>query len=62
MQRFTGEGDAPNRLDAILVEHSTNCAPRVRLRIGELSALWMGWMMAASLKRSNPPRLVAGGN
>src|SRR5512147_373438 len=34
MRRFTGEGDAPYRLDAILSRHSTDCAPRAKLKTG----------------------------
>jgi DinB family len=41
MQRFTGEGDAPNRLDAILFEPTT-CGPRARRRTGGLSDLSTG--------------------
>jgi uncharacterized damage-inducible protein DinB len=51
MQRFTGEADAPNRLDAILFE--TFAERRARRRTGGSSILWTGSMTGASRERSN---------
>jgi DinB family len=53
MQRFTGEGDAPDRLDAILFETLKPCAPRARPRTGGSSILWSGSTIGASQARSN---------
>jgi uncharacterized damage-inducible protein DinB len=54
MQRFTGEGDAPNRLDAILFETFAELrAAREAGRTGGSSILWTGSMTGASRERSN---------
>lgn len=46
MQRFTAEGAAPDRLDAVLFEAFG--ALRVKPKIGGSSILWTGWMTSAS--------------
>jgi hypothetical protein len=62
MQRFTGEGDAPNRLDAILFEAfdelrvaraAEGRASRARPRAGESCVSWRGWTTGASKAPSN---------
>jgi len=45
MQRFTGTGTAPDRLDAILFERWTNSAPPARPRTGASSISSTAWMM-----------------
>jgi uncharacterized damage-inducible protein DinB len=47
MRRFTVEGDAPDRLDAILFESFDDCAPRARPRTGGSSIMSTGSMTRA---------------
>ena len=43
MRRFTGEGEAPTRLDAISMRTLRSCAPRVRPRTHGSSVTSKGW-------------------